>query len=262
MDIRTCVLLLLALLAPPGCAPLDPLDDEPSIDGIAGGVRDRGRHPAVLALRVGDGGLCSGALVAPRAVLTARHCVSETVERVRCPSRARQVLRDLDPRTLSVTNADDGRRGADLARGADLVVPDDDGLCEADIAVLLLDRALPGVTPLRLASASLPAVGARVTVVGYGLRGDSSRAGFGERFLRARVPVWDVTAGEFVTGAAACEGDSGGPALDPETERVLGVVSRGGGACAGADARTVFTRAGVASLLMAEARRRPAWSGE
>lgn len=253
-------LLFMPLSLSIACAPVEDLaPDEPSVDAIAGGVRDRGRHPAVVALLLDGGGLCSGTLVGPRAVLTARHCVSETASQVRCPSRRAQVLRDLDPRGIAITHADDARVSAGEARGVDLVVPDTSVLCEADVAVLLIDRAIPGVTPMRLGGSDDPAAGTRVTVVGYGRRGDTRRAGAGERFFRARVPVLGGALAEFSTATSGCEGDSGGPALAPESDRVLGVLSRGGEACNTPSSRLVFTRASVAARLLSEARRRPAW---
>jgi hypothetical protein len=251
---------LLSVVA--ACAPVDDVSDpDPAVDAIAGGVRDRGRHPAVVALRLRDGGLCTGTLVGPRAVLTARHCVSETVESLRCPTRRAQVIRDLDPRGMEVTNADDARAAPTLARGVDLVLLDDNTLCGADVAVLLLDRAISGVTPLRLGGRAL-APGDMVTVVGYGRRGDTRRAGVGERYLRAAVPVRAVSADEFITGTSGCPGDSGGPALDPRTPQILGVVSRGGDRCNTPDAVLVFTRVSAAQALLREARRRPAWGAE
>ncbi len=252
-------LLASLVLVVGACAPVDESPTlDPAVDAIAGGVRDRGRHPAVVALRLRDGGLCTGTLVGPRAVLTARHCVSETVETLRCPTPRAQVLRDLDPRGIEVTNADDARTAPSLARGSDLVRLDDDTLCGADVAVLLLDRAISGVAPLRLGGRAL-APGDVVTVVGYGRRGDTRRAGVGERYVRASVPLRAVSDDEFLTGVSGCPGDSGGPALDPRTAEILGVVSRGGDRCNTPDAVLVFTRATVARALLREARRRPAW---
>src|SRR5690606_18053459 len=85
------------------------LGTEPS---IFGGERDEGSAlDAVVALRVGTGGtfeLCTGALVAPNVVLTARHCVTKNVTTsVACDENGRSangahVDYDEDPRTVGV----------------------------------------------------------------------------------------------------------------------------------------------------------------
>lgn len=253
---RTTVFLLVHLGALVGCGAADdaPADDATRVDEITRGVRDRGLHPAVVALRTDDGALCSGTLVGPRAVLTARHCVSVTSATIRCPSARAQALRELDPSQIAVFSDDDAREGDEVARGRRVVVPEGRSLCGADVAVLVLDRAVRGVSPLRLGGASSPRAGEAVTVVGFGRRGDSARAGVGERFYRASVPVLHVDGPDFVTGPSGCAGDSGGPALDPRSGRVVGVVSRGASRCAGPAAQVLFTRAAVAALLVEAAR--------
>lgn len=238
------------------CAPVDELSPEAQgSDAIVHGTADRGRTPAVVALRTRDGALCSGALVAPDVVLTARHCVSFVQPEVRCESRGAQVMGDRRPEDISVVVGDDARTGTVAAHGASLVTPDSDRLCGEDLSLLRLDRTVRGITPLPLGLRRAVTERTRVRVVGYGLRGDSARAGVAQRFQRAHVAVTDVAAREFSVAEGPCGGDSGSPAIDEATGEVVGVLSRGSARCVGPDAVGIYTRVDVFAAALARALR-------
>lgn len=249
--IRRVMLVLACLLS--ACAANVESGDDPRVDDVVRGVRDRGRHPAVVAIRTGAGELCTGALVTPRLVLTARHCVSATVDFIDCAA-SRQVLGDRPAASLRVVTDEDALGGPTAALVERVVVPAGRRLCGADVAVLVLDRALTAIAPLAVDGRAQPRVGDVVTVAGYGLRGDSSRAGVGTRYTRGGVRVVAVRDDEIVTGEGTCGGDSGSPLLDARTGRILGVLSRGSDRCVGAASLAVWTRAAVAQQLIDAAR--------
>ena len=227
-----------------GASDADPRAAE---DPIVGGSADRGKDPAVVAIDIGGEALCSGSLIGPRLVLTARHCVSETAEGVDCPASAPQIQGERPADSFTILIGDDISSARPVAIGERVIVPQSDVLCDHDLALIELDRAVTGVTPLSLGSLS----GVKtVRGVGFGKRGDTAAAG--KKMTRSNVKIQSESAAEFMVGVLSCNGDSGGPALDPQG-RVVGVVSRGGPNCDGPNSQNIYTRVDAFHALIEQA---------
>jgi len=189
---------------------------------------------------------CSGALVAPNLVLTARHCVSQTSDiGFTCDSNGvgssgGDIGPDFDPMTLEVYMG--------LTRPPAFASPDAYGtqvfhdtatnLCNHDLALIALDVALE-VPSSEIAALRLeppPSNGELITAVGWGVSTTSMMPE--TRQQRTDISILevgpytdsqgnDVAPNEFDDGESICEGDSGSPALD-SNNAVIGVASRGG----------------------------------
>lgn len=214
------------------------------------GVPDRGRDPSVLALRVDGDVVCGATLISPRILLTARRCLARTVSNVSCPAPGVQVLAEHKPEAISVLVGDDVASAHEVARGEAIVAPSGVTLCDADVGLLIVDTPVKLVKPAPVRATS-PARGDRVRTVGYGSLDAEEPASI--KLVREHVRVLSVSASEFMIGESTCGGLSGGPALDESTGEILGVVSREGTSCEGADAHNVYTRVDAFRWLVDEA---------
>jgi MYXO-CTERM domain-containing protein len=217
---------------------------------IFGGAKDDDGDSVagVVALRVGVGTtfeLCSGALIAPNVVLTARHCVTKNATTsVACDENGRSangphITADEEPATIGVylgSSPNFAKPG--VANGRAIVSPTGPYLCDSDIALVVLDTPITEVAPLEVRIHTPARKGEMIRSVGYGQNDQASP--IGTRFRKGGVAVLaqgkavspsktPLGTHEFEVGKSICQGDSGGPAISEETGAVIGVVSRGGG---------------------------------
>ncbi|KFG09630.1 MULTISPECIES: serine protease [Streptomyces] len=212
------------------------------------------------------GQFCGGVVIGRSTVLTAAHCLSESVlggppERVG------------DLRVIAGRAELQSAEGQEIAVSGAWVDPAYDPYTNAgDFAVVTLASPLPETSVIGLAEAGDPAYGPGTPAAVYGW-GDTTGAGDYGRSLRA-APVQVladevcekaypgsadgrylsgsmVCAGEQDGGRDACQGDSGGPLV--AQGKLIGLVSWGSG-CGLAGSPGVYTRGSYIARVLTGSR--------
>ena len=246
MNNRTS-LVVFSFIFVAGCAPAGSFQPTPAESAIINGVASGTDDDAAVAIGLFSTGgslmgACSGVLVAPNLVLTARHCVSRVSEEgIACTESGESlgggdVMTDYLPSQLGILVG--AKLGPVNTYGAKIFHTTATNLCNNDIAIILLKDAITSVTFAKVRLDAPPVVGEKIIAVGWG---ESNTSTDTERRRRADIPVVAVgpaaytsktlTAlgpNELLIGEGICSGDSGGPAFDQVTGAVVGLVSRGG----------------------------------
>lgn len=181
-----------------------------AIVGGREGAEVPGAASAVMVLTSG-GGVCSGIVVAPDAVLTAGHCVAGVAEnRVHYRDEAdRPVLAEVAARSLHPAYDGDALRGRTRS---------------IDLALLRTRAPLPARFVPAMLSPAMPRAGQSLTLAGFGAVRGGDRRSIGryrgtaltvvEPYGPSRILVWLKAPGPAKAGG--CQGDSGGPILAGE----------------------------------------------
>ncbi|MFO0569395.1 MAG: S1 family peptidase [Polyangiaceae bacterium] len=248
-----------------GSAPSAPSTGESS-ESIIGGVDDSGgsAHPSVVMITMG-GGACTATVIAPKLLITARHCVSQNVTQgIGCDidgnsTNGDHVGNNYTPSSIKVyTGVNPQFWGSPVAVGAQLFVTPGKNLCNNDIALIVLNQAVAGVTPAKIRTTYPPQLGELVTAVGYGAINDN-QMGSGTRRRRTNVKLlsvgkdWNelIGDGEIAATQSICSGDSGGP-LFSAGGAIIGIASRSQ-SCSNPNDTPKFTRLDYHKALIEQA---------
>ena len=220
------------------------------VQAITFGLPDGNRHPNVGAMivREADGELyfyCSGTLIAPDVFLTAAHCTAAAAASGAYPE---DVFVTFDPVLDENTTLYRGEYDLNPDYGHDMK----DG---NDVAVIILDAPIGGITPASLPPAGLltemkkshELKGQQFVAVGYGrLRDDKTGGphaidGFGERYFAEQTflalkPYWlQISMNPSTGSGGTCYGDSGGPHFLGDTDMVVSLTVTGDRWCRATD---------------------------
>jgi hypothetical protein len=214
---------------------------------IIGGTSDTA-DTFVVGIDVGGSAICSGTVISPSLVLTARHCVSKTPEALDCDPAGglstNKVLGNYAASSFRVTTsqylygsgASWSVRAVHYINDATCTGGSTDvacRLCGYDLALLELNKGTAYPTK-QVPPALVPPLRKTFRAIGYGCQDAPTTAGggcskVGYRMFTDSAQVIEVDPQDFVISGRVCGGDSGGPVYDLAQNWIYGALSRGDG---------------------------------
>ena len=246
---------------------------------IQGGTVDQG-HPFAVGVcgtkRGGSRGdcstFCSGALIAPNLVVTARHCVSDSPEMIDCTTASFGALSDTAAGFFVTTNSSMYQASLGWHSVSKIVTTPGTKVCGNDLAMLILNdnvsaaEATPVIPIVQYSMTDHDRYSTSQTAIGYGISAPNTNTQ-GTRRIRQNIGITcipgdknpaincgntaaelaqrNMSDKEFEAGDGTCSGDSGSSAYEQSSFATapssFGVLSRGGtvgDTCTGA----IYTR--------------------
>jgi hypothetical protein len=243
---------------------------------IQGGTADGTAHPYAVGVCVGQQGncseFCSGTLILPNVVVTARHCVDQSPKIIDCTVNPSFGAANGPMSITTNSSMLQGTLGWHDVQSVSL--PTDKHICGNDIALLIL----ADVVPASEAKPAIPGVQYLMTdfymhphrtlaAIGYGNTGPTGFSA-GTRRIRSPIdilcipgddiipcpPPPDFNVNEFYSDDGTCEGDSGSSAFDAQSVTdnapfTFGVLSRGGDNAGDAGQAATLCKGGLYTRL-------------
>ena len=249
-----------AVILAAGCSSADPSSAQ--AQAVQGGSVDSTDNYAV-GVCVGNGPgqcqlLCSGALIAPNLVMTARHCVDQSPQAIDCTSSSTVFGAQHAPTQYfyitTYYSMMQGTKGWHQAK--QIFTTPGTKVCGNDMALIMLTDNVPlseaggsFVTPVvQYSMTDHTRYSTTVTAIGYGDTSATTQDA-GTRHILQNVnllcipgdksidcpsqAMTQMTVNEFISGDSTCEGDSGSSAYEQKAFNKsvpvsFGVLSRGG----------------------------------